>query len=50
MQISQEIRVAELWILCIALLHNVSYQCLKFQADSFYSMELMAHTKNQSEN
>ena len=48
--VSQEMRVAELWFLCTALLHHMFYQCLKFQVDSFYNLEVMAHARIQSEN
>ena len=30
--------------------HCVFYQCMKFQDASFYILEVMAQTKNQSEN
>ena len=40
-----KIRVAELWFLYSALLHNVLYQHLKFQVDSLSSFEVMAQTK-----
>ena len=49
MEISQEIRVAELWFLCTVLLQ----QCVlsvTFQVDSFYSLEDLAQTKIQKEN
>ena len=46
---SQEIRVTELWFLCTALLHNLCYQCLKFQVESFYSLAAMALTKIHKE-
>ena len=36
--------------LCTALLYSVSYQCFKFQVDSFYSLEIMAQTGIESEN
>ena len=41
--------VAELWFLCTAPLHNIFYQCVKLQVDSFYSLEVMIRTKIQSE-
>ena len=50
MAISQEIRVAQRWFLCIALIQNVWYQYLKFPVDSFYSLEVTTRTKNRSEN
>ena len=40
-----KIRLAELWFLCSALLHNVLYQHLKFQVDNLSSFEVMAQTK-----
>ena len=42
-------KVAELWFFCTALLHNVFYQCMQFQVDSFYGLEVTAWTKIQSE-
>ena len=45
---SQEIRVAELWFLSTAFLNNVCCQRLKFQVESFFSLEVM--TRIQSEN
>ena len=48
MAISQEIRVAEFWFLCSSLFHNVLYQCLEIQDDSFYNLEVMAQAKIQS--
>ena len=38
------------FVLCTAPLHNVFYQFVKFQVDSFYSLEVMIQTKIQSEN
>ena len=43
--INSEIRVEELWFWFTALFINVCYQCLKFQVDSFYSLEVMARKK-----
>ena len=34
---------------CTALFHNVFYQCMKFQVDSFCSLEIMASRKIQKE-
>ena len=42
--------VAELWFMCCALVHIVVYQCMKFEVNRFYSLEVMAWTKNESEN
>ena len=47
MAVSQKIRVAKLGFLCTALLNNVYCQCLKFQVDSFYSLEIMAWKRTQ---
>ena len=41
-----KIEVAESWFLCTALLHNLFYQYMKFQVDSFYSLEVVAWTKS----
>ena len=40
--------VVELWFLCNAPLQNVVYQFVKFQVDSFYSLQVMIQTKTQS--
>ena len=50
MAITQKVRVSELWFLCTALLHDVLYQCVKFQVESFYSFEIKALIKIQTEN
>ena len=36
--------------MCSALVHIVVYQCMKFEVNRFYSLEVMAWTKNESEN
>ena len=48
--ISQQIRMTELWFLCTALLHNVFYQCMKAQVDTFQNLKVMAQKKIQTEN
>ena len=40
--INKKTKVAELWFLCTACLHNVFYQCMQFQVDTFYGLEDMA--------
>ena len=40
--LTQKTKVAELWFLYSAFLYNVFYQCMKFQADTFYVLEVMA--------
>ena len=42
-------KVSELLSLCTALLHNMFYQCMKFQAESFSTLEDVAQTKLQRE-
>ena len=46
---NKKIRVAEWWFLCTTLLYNVFYQCMRFQVDSYYCLELTTR-KNQIEN
>ena len=40
---------AKLWFLSTSPLNNVFYQCVKFQVNSFYSLEVMVQTKIQNE-
>ena len=40
----------ELWFLYTALLLNVIYLCVKSEVTSFYTLEVMANTINQSSN
>ena len=35
--------------MCIALFHNACYQCVKFQVNSFNSLEVMARKKLKQE-
>ena len=37
--------VAELWFLCITLLYNMFYQCMKFQVDRAISRAITQKTK-----
>ena len=39
-------KLPELLFLYTELFHAVYYQCLKFQVDNFYSLEVMAKKKN----
>ena len=45
----QKHMVADLW-LCTALCHNVFYQCIKFQVNSFNGLAAIIQTKTESEN
>ena len=47
---TQKIKEAELWFMCTVFPHNVLYQCMKFQVNSVYSLEVMAWTKIPIEN
>ena len=40
----------ELWFLYNALLHNVTYLCMKFEVASFDTFEVMPWTKIHSKN
>ena len=40
----------KLWFLYTALLHNVTYLCMKFEFTSFNTFEAMAWTKIHSKN
>ena len=46
---TQRIKVAELWVLNSTLFHNMLYHFMKFQADSFYNLKILARTKIQTE-
>ena len=37
------------WFLCTARLQNMPYQCMKFQDDNLYSIEVMALDKKANE-
>ena len=50
MAITQKVRMAEFWFMFTRLFHNVFYQCMKFQVNSFYGLEVMTWTKIQTEN
>ena len=41
--------VSELWFLYMTLFHNVLYQCMQFQVNSFSSLENVACKKIQNE-
>ena len=40
--------MAELFFIGPAPLHKTFYRCMKFRVNSFYSLEVMAQTKNQT--
>ena len=46
-QLLKKLWVTEFWFLYSTLLHKLFYQCMKFQIDSFCSLEVMAKTKIQ---
>ena len=43
--ITKKVNGIELWFLYTALLHNVTYLCMKFEVASFHTFEVIARTK-----
>ena len=45
-EITQKIYKAEVWVLCLTHCLIVHYKCIKFQANSFNSVQLTERTRN----
>ena len=45
-EITKKISKAELWFLCMTHCHIVRYKCMKFQPNSFNSVQLTERTRN----
>ena len=48
-QLTPKIVEIQLWFLYAALLHNVTYMCLKFEVTSFNTFEVMPLTRFRDE-